>query len=80
MPRYFLHLRDRIDEVLDPEGIVMSAEAVAGAALMAARDCMAGDVMKGRLNLHYRIEVENDLGETVHVTSFADAVEIDPPR
>lgn len=33
MPRYFLHLRDSFDEVLDPEGMILPEEAIAGAAL-----------------------------------------------
>ena len=48
MPRYFLHLRDGSDEVLDPEGSEMPEHAVAGAALAAARDCLAADVKKGQ--------------------------------
>lgn len=80
MPRYFMHLRDSIDEVLDPEGIEMPPEAVAGAALLAARDCMAGDVRTGLLDLHYRIDVHAENGEVVHTLPFTDALEIAPPR
>ncbi|HEY0627559.1 MAG TPA: hypothetical protein VGD10_12645 [Allosphingosinicella sp.] len=43
MPRYYLHLRDGTDEVLDPEGLEMPPDAVPGIALAAARDCMAED-------------------------------------
>jgi hypothetical protein len=60
MPRYFLHLRDSIDEVLDPEGVEMPPEAVAGAALVAARECIAEDVKTGLLDLHYRIDVHDE--------------------
>ena len=80
MPRYFMHLRDSTDEVLDPEGIEMPPEAVPGAALMAARDCIAGDVKIGRLDLRYRIDVHAEDGAIVHTLSFADAVEIVPPK
>jgi hypothetical protein len=76
VPRYFLHLRDSIDEILDPEGLEMPEEAVAGAALLSARDCMAGDVKQGRLDLHYRIDVHGECGKLVHSLRFADAVEI----
>ena len=51
MPRYFLHLRDSTDEVLDPEEVEIPADAIAGVALLQARDCMAGDVKGGRLDL-----------------------------
>ena len=80
MPRYFLHLRDSVDEVLDPEGIEMPREAIAGVALAQARDCMAGDVKSGRLDLHYRIDVHDEAGKVVHSMPFADALEVVAPR
>jgi hypothetical protein len=76
MARYFLHLKDSTDCVLDPEGMEMGEDAVAGIALAAARDCIAGDVKEGRIDLHYRIEVFTDKGDLVHVLQFADAVEM----
>ena len=78
MPKYFFHLRDSTDEVLDPDGVHMPAEAVSGAALLQARDCMAGDVMRGELDLHYRIDVHDEAGTVVHSLPFADALEIKP--
>lgn len=80
MPRYFMHLRDSIDEVLDPEGTILPTEAIVGAALLAARDCIAEDVKGGRIDLHYRIDVHAESGEIVHTLPFADAIEIAPPR
>ena len=80
MNRYFFHLRDGTDEVLDSEGVVLPAEAIAGAALIAARDCMSGDVKNGRLELHFRIDVHREDGALAHTQSFADALEIVPPR
>ena len=80
MPKFFFHLRDSTDEVLDPEGVHMAEEAVAGAALLQARDCIAGDVMRGKIDLHYRIDVHEEAGAVIHSLSFADAVEIAPPR
>jgi hypothetical protein len=58
----------------------MSADAVAGAALAAGRDYIAGDVKAGGLDLHYRIELFNDDGELVFVLPFADALEVVGPR
>ena len=80
MARYFLHLKDSTDVVLDPEGLELAADAVPQAALRAARDCIAGDVKAGRLDLHYRIEVFSRSGELVHCLRFEDAVEVLPPR
>ena len=80
MPRYFMHLIDSTDILLDPEGMEMLAEAIPAKALFAARDCMAGDVKDGRLDLHYRIEVLKESGELVHTLPFSEAVEIVPVR
>lgn len=76
MPRYFMHLVDSVDVTLDPEGIEMPAEAVAASALNQARDCMAGDVKNGRLDLHYRIDVHDENDQLVHSLPFHEALEI----
>lgn len=76
MPRYFMHLVDSVDITLDPEGTEMPPEAIVGAALAQARDCMAGDVKSGRLDFHYRIDVHDESGELVHSLPFQDALEI----
>jgi hypothetical protein len=80
MTRYFLHLKDSTDEVLDPDGVELLEDAVPAAALRSARDCISGDVKNGRIDLHYRIEVMNESGQLVHTLPFSDAVEIVPPR
>ena len=78
MPRDFFHRVDSIDILLDPEGVEMSADAIAAAALLQARDCMAGDVKDGRLDLHYHIEVQDEASRVVHTLPFSDALEIVP--
>jgi hypothetical protein len=79
MSRYFFHLIDSIDKILDPEGAELTPDAIVGVALVQARDCMAADVKNGRLDLHYRIDVHDERGELVHSLAFADAVEIAQP-
>jgi hypothetical protein len=76
MPRYFMHLMDEVEHVLDEEGTLLSEQDIPGATLLAARDCMAGDVHSGRLRLSHRIDVHNEAGELVHSLLFRDAVEI----
>lgn len=71
-----MHLVDGEDILLDPEGLTMAADAVPASALAQARDCIAGDVRDGRINLAYRIDVHDGGGEVVYSLSFADAVEI----
>ena len=51
MPLYYFHLRDGTDTILDPEAAEMVLEAVAAKALWQARDCIAGDVKGGRVDL-----------------------------
>jgi hypothetical protein len=76
MPRYFMHLVDSTDVTLDPHGTEMTPDGVAGAALLAARDCLAGDVKNGMLDFRYRIDVHDDAGDTVHRLAFRDALRI----
>lgn len=76
MPRFFLHLVDSVDVLLDPDGTEMPADAVPAAALRAARDCMAADIRDGRIDLGYRIDVHDEAGALVHSQSFAAAVTI----
>jgi len=79
MPKYFFHLRDGADLLLDPDGVEMPQESVAGAALREARDCIAGDVRHGRINLDCRIDVHAEDGRLVHSLPFVDALEIALP-
>lgn len=76
MPRYYMHLVDSVDILLDPDGIEVSFEAIAEKALASARDCIAGDVREGRVDLRYRIDVHDESDQVVHSLPFADAVEV----
>jgi len=76
VPRYFMHLVHSVDILLDPDGLMLEPEVMPEVALRQARDCMAGDVQDGRLDLHYRIDVHDEGGDLVHSLPFADALEI----
>jgi hypothetical protein len=76
MPRYFMHLVDGDDQLLDPEGVEMPRRAVEGYALRCARDCIAGDVKRGDIDIAYRIEVRDEADLLVHKLEFKDAVTI----
>ena len=79
MARYFMHLRDGTEQILDPEGIEFSnLEAVRKAVLVSARDLMTGDIREGVLDLRFRIDVEDDGGEIVYSLPFKHAVNIIP--
>jgi hypothetical protein len=76
MARYFMHLVDGDDKLLDPDGVEASEESVKTMALKCARDCIAGDAHTGIIKLSYRIEVQDESGRVVHVVQFRDAVTI----
>jgi len=81
MPKYFFHVRDGKDVLLDPEGVQLAPGAVAGYALRAARDCIAHEAKTGRIDMDQRVEVEDEAGTIVHRLEFGDAVQlIEPPR
>ena len=80
MARYFLHLRDHVDEVLDGEGLeLLDLEAVKRAVLEGARDVIAHEIKTdGAMNLRYRIDAEDETKNVVHSLPFKDAVIIVP--
>jgi hypothetical protein len=79
MARYFLHLRDSIDELLDPEGVELpDVEALRKCVLETVRDLISGDVRDGVIDLRYRIEAENEAGQVVYVLHFRHAFTIIP--
>lgn len=74
---YFFHLRDGMNDLLDPEGRRLpSLDAVAAAALLEARAIISADAQAGMIILNRAIEVEDERGKVVHRIDFADAVEI----
>jgi hypothetical protein len=77
--RYFLHLRDGSDEVLDPDGIEFKdMDTLRLAVMKNARDTIAGDVQNGLVDLRYRIDAENEAGQVVYSLPFKHAVNIIP--
>lgn len=79
MARYFMHLRDGTEQILDPEGLEFATmEAVRKAVLVSARDLMTGDVREGVIDFRFRIDVENESGEIVYTLPFKHAINIIP--
>jgi hypothetical protein len=83
MPRFYLHLRDGIDELIDPEGAeLIDVQAAAARALKEARCILSDEVKTGRVKLAQRIDVEDQGGSLVYSLPFTDALEIvhdEPP-
>ena len=77
MARYFFHLRDGHDVLLDPEGReIGDASLIPGLALKDARSMISQDALAGRIHLQQAIEVLDDSGSVVHRLAFRDAVDI----
>ena len=75
MARYFLHLRDGHDEILDPDGAEYATHAaLQKAVLNAARELIAADALTGQVRLDQRIDAEDADGTVVHTLPFAEAV------
>jgi hypothetical protein len=79
MVRYFLHLRDGSDEIIDPDGMEFAdIQALRDAVMKNARDTIAGDVQNGVIDLRYRIDAENEAGQVVYSLPFKHAVSVIP--
>jgi hypothetical protein len=79
MTRYFMHLRDGTEELLDPEGVeYASMHALRKAVMATVRDLMRGDIERGVLDLRFRIDAEDEDGEIVYTLPFKHAVNIIP--
>ena len=78
MPRYFLHLRDGTDEVLDPDGLMFDDEGrLRKAVVQNARDILCGEIRsEGLIDLRPRIDAEDEAGNIVYSLPFADAVSV----
>lgn len=74
MPRNYLHVRDGVDQMLDPDGSDLpDLDAAISSAIAGARDLLAVDMKSGLLDLRYRIDIENGDGGILHTLPFADA-------
>ena len=79
MARYYMHLRDGTEQILDPEGLEFpSVESLRKAVLVAARDLMTGDIRDGVLDFRFRIDAEDGSGVIVYSLPFKHAVNIIP--
>jgi len=75
MARYFFHIRDHVDRLLDPDGVeVPDPAALPALALREARALVAAEALDGVINLAQYIEVEDADGKAVHQLGFSDAV------
>lgn len=74
MAKYYFHLCDGTDVLLDPDGRELDCTMVKNAALNEARALIAADVQSGRICLDQRIEVHDRDGAVIYRLPFEDAV------
>lgn len=75
MPKFYFHLCDSSDFLIDEQGSMLDLSEVPERALRAAREIIADDALTGLVNMDYSIEVRDEAGKTVHTLFFKDAVE-----
>jgi hypothetical protein len=74
-----MHLRNGIDECLDPEGKEFEGlQSLRRAVMFTVRDLMAGDVRTGTIDFRFRIDAENETGNIVYSLPFNQALSIIP--
>ena len=77
MSRYFFHLRDGVDYLLDPEGVELAALGAAKAyATRSAYSIMAAELGHGKLDLSVHIEIVNAEGAVLATVYFRDLVTV----
>ena len=76
MPRYYFHLCDGADVLLDDEGRELEADDLEARTLGEARAMIAADALNGHIFLNQKIEVRDEAGKMVHCLSFEDAVQV----
>jgi hypothetical protein len=78
MARYFFHLCDGHDLLIDAEGRdIADASLIPGIALKEARAIIIDEVTRGSLKLGQHIEVLDGDGAMVHRLEFRDAVTVE---
>jgi hypothetical protein len=76
LPKYYFHLRNGSDQLLDPRGTELaSIEAVRQMALLFARDTLSNMIRGGLLDLRYRVDAEDADGKLVHSIKLEDTFE-----
>jgi hypothetical protein len=76
MARFYFHLCDGTDVLLDEEGRELDLADIAAAAIAEARAMVAADAVAGHIYLDQAIEVRDADGVVVYCVAFEDAVQV----
>jgi hypothetical protein len=76
MSRYFFHVRNGDDVLIDTDGVVLNdLHAVIARSLATARKILSDEALAGSMPMNKRVEVEDEDGTLVHSLPFVNAVE-----
>ena len=77
MPRYFLHLHNRIGIVADEEGMELPDLAAARRqAVLSIRSVLGEEIRQGRVDLRGRVEIADESGQVQATIHYREAVEL----
>lgn len=75
MPRFYFHLYQGGEMLVDPEGVELAGPGYARTrALVVARDLIAADAVNGAIDLDSRLRVVDEADRLVVDLTFSDAV------
>jgi len=76
MPRFFLHVRDGVDLITDPDGSCFPDIGSARAeAILSARELMSQSILgHACIGIERRFEIADNQGSTVAIVPFREAV------
>ncbi|RYD56768.1 MAG: hypothetical protein EOP60_04810 [Sphingomonadales bacterium] len=73
MPRYFFHLHHGVRALPDPEGSeCANADAAVAQGVRTVLEMLADDVRQGRVDLGWRMTIEDASGRAVKAFTFAE--------
>lgn len=77
MPRFFLHLHNRLGFVRDEEGMeVPDLDAAKEQAVQSIRSVIGEEVQQGLVDLRGRIEIASESGDVLASAPFIQAVQL----
>lgn len=80
MPRYFLHIVNRVGFAPDEEGVELDdLPAAVEQAKDGIRSIISDEARSGRIDLNGRVEIADEAGAILQVVPFPDAFEIVMP-
>ena len=79
MARFYFHVRDRLNQLIDPDGVELpDLPTAVERAKLAVRDMLSHDMKIGIVDVGHRLDVENAQGAILYTLAFREAFKIVP--